>query len=339
MELDLEDDEPSGDDPGDEGDSLRSSIEAAFDDDGDPGDGNDAPPAEPVAIPDDKAREVPPEVTEEPIPPPPSYSKESREFWSSIPRQLQQEIYKRETDRDRAYYGKMEEIARRHREYQALDDLFAPYRDEMLAKGLSHQQLVGQYLAFEKAYAADPVRVINNLLAAQGLKVEDLTRVNQAEDPRYQSLLQEVNQLRGMMTNREQEQEHQYEELARQEAYNFANEMGEDGKPLRPYFEQVAPVMLPLMEQFREANPGASNRQILEAAYDWAVHAHPKTRSALLNHMRETQAAELQQKARSKAAKAIRASSPPRGNPGGTVNGATDLSLRETIEQAWSDTN
>jgi hypothetical protein len=106
----------------------------------------------------------------------------------------------------------------------------------------------------------------------------------------------------------------------------FADEKAPDGKPLRPHFDTVMPIMLDLFK----ANPQRS----LAEAYDAACWSHPDVRKQLLA------AEQLRQQSRHDVEKAKIAQ---RGNARGltspavkppSLNGPSRGSIRDTIEQS-----
>jgi hypothetical protein len=64
------------------------------------------------------------------------------------------------------------------------------------------------------------------------------------------------------------------EQYARSNIDQFADEKSQDGKPLRPHFDTVLPILLDLFK----ANPQRS----LAEAYDAACWSHPEVRKQLL---------------------------------------------------------
>ena len=116
------------------------------------------------------------------------------------------------------------------------------------------------------------------------------------------------------------------EQHARANIDQFADEKGPDGKPLRPHFDAVLPILLDLYK----ANPQRS----LAETYDAACWAHPEVRKQLLA------AEQYRQQSRHDVEKARNAQ---RGNVRGLTSsavrppgnaGPSQGSLRDTIEHA-----
>jgi hypothetical protein len=140
----------------------------------------------------------------------------------------------------------------------------------------------------------------------------------------------ELNALRGEIQQRWAAENQARAEAGQQHALSninqFADEKGPDGKPSRPYFDTVLPILLDLFK----ANPQRS----LAEAYDAACWSHPDVRKQLLA------AEQFRQQSRHDVEKAKIAQ---RGNARGltspavkppSLNGPSRGSIRDTIEQS-----
>jgi hypothetical protein len=58
---------------------------------------------------------------------------------------------------------------------------------------------------------------------------------------------------------------------------DFASQMNEQGQPLRPHFDKVQGLMVPLIQQIKAQNPSELPQNVLAKAYDMACRAHPET--------------------------------------------------------------
>jgi hypothetical protein len=320
--------------------SLDDAVESAFEEHADSVSDRDLGDETQSSV-DKPTREAPQDSSTEPqeadaIPAPNSWARESKELWQAIPRQVQEQIFQRELDRERVFTQRTQEAADLKRRYQQLDDLFAPYQEEMLSKGLNPSQLVGQYMMFEKAFSENPAEVIKNLMAAKGLTFDSLTDDQSQINPEIQGLKQQVGTLTQYLEQQYQAADQQAHEARAYEAYEFAQETDQNGNLLRPYFEQASEMILLHAQQLAQRYPQATNRQILESAYDMAIHADPNTRSAVMDAYARQQAAKQIEDARKQAQKARRASSPLRGSPsGGVMNGSRAMTLEEAVEAAY----
>jgi hypothetical protein len=106
----------------------------------------------------------------------------------------------------------------------------------------------------------------------------------------------------------------------------FAYEAGPDGKPLRPYFDAVVPIILDLYK----ANP---NRDLAEA-YDQAIWAHPEIRRQLLADIQMRQQSQHDvQRAKIAARGNARGITAPAVKPPGN-SGPSRGTLRDIVEQS-----
>jgi len=116
------------------------------------------------------------------------------------------------------------------------------------------------------------------------------------------------------------------EQHAKQNIDQWADEVGNDGKPLRPHFNAVLPIILDLYR----ANP----QRNLAEAYDAACWAHPDVRKQLLaaEQMR-LQSRHDVEKARNAQRGNVRGLTSPAARPPGP-DGPTKGGLRDAIERS-----
>ena len=119
-------------------------------------------------------------------------------------------------------------------------------------------------------------------------------------------------------------------QYARQNIDSFAEEKGKDGRPLRPYFDAVLPVII---DMFR-ANP----QRDLAEAYDTACWAHPEVRKHLLaaEHYRQQSQNDVA-RARVAVRGNTRGVTAPVARPNGADNQPSKGSLRDAIERSAED--
>ena len=133
----------------------------------------------------------------------------------------------------------------------------------------------------------------------------------------------ELQQIRASETKAREEQGVKY---ARSNIDQFADEKGPDGKPLRPHFDAV----LPLIVDMFKARP---DRDLAEA-YDAACWAHPEVRTKLLAADRAVAQSQVDvQRARAAQRGNARGLTGPVARPNG-ADGPSKGSLRDTIERS-----
>jgi hypothetical protein len=106
----------------------------------------------------------------------------------------------------------------------------------------------------------------------------------------------------------------------------FADEIGTDGRPLRPHFNTVLPILL---DMYR-ANP----QRVMAEAYDAACWAHPEVRKQLLaaEHYRQQSQNDVAKAKIAQRGNTRGLTSPAVKPPGG--DGPSRGSLRDTIERS-----
>lgn len=274
------------------------------------------------------------------IPPPISWTGDKKELFKQLPRPLQEEVARREVERERAFTQRSEELARYRRTYQDIDEAFEPHRQELDIAGVSPGQVVRQLLGMQKWMQQEPKAAINHILASYNLTPADLAEQAQNApqvDPRIHSLQEELEQLKGYISTQQEREAYQSRASVDNEIHSFANEMDTEGNLIRPYFNDVYHEMLPIAQALKAANPDASHREILDAAYDRAIYSHPDVRMKVIGRAtQETQAKRIND-AKAQAQKARVAGSSVKGSPGGSLAPVAPDDLRATIEQAFED--
>lgn len=323
----------------DEAPSLRDTLEAAVTehssetekfepttkviDDG-------APPkpettATPTTAPETPAAPTRPETTAAPasteLKAPSQWKPQVREKWNAIPREVQEEILRREGDSMRLIGS----VGPKIRVADAVMDSVQPYLERLNANGVEPMSFIQDMFTTVKSLASDDARtkaeVIANIVQSYGVDVRMLDQVLTGRI----SMPPEVQQARQMMTRMQYQQfsqQAQVEHATTMQAERAIVAFGAD--PKHEFLEEVRDLMADLVETGRANN--------LEDAYSAAVWANPDTRKILLQR-------EAQSRAQSKgqrAAAARRASSAVSGSPQFPAGapGAGNLSLRESIEAA-----
>jgi hypothetical protein len=182
----------------------------------------------------------------------------------------------------------------------------------------------------------DPARIFSALSNSpppnpMGLSDEDL------KDPAVKFIADhlgkttsEISALKGQLQQREHAEQQARADWsqrnARQGIDGFADEKTRDGKPLRPYFDAVLPIILDLYR----ANP----QRNLAEAYDAACWAHPEVRKQLLSaeHYRSQSQNDLQ-RARIAQRGNTRGLTSPVARPNG-ADGPSKGGIRDAIERS-----
>jgi hypothetical protein len=343
------------------GDSVRSAIEAAI---ASFPDADAAAPSDPVSsaqadaaptdstgapVRDEKGRFAPkagdapaaPAQTDaaaqpQHIGPPLSWRAEAKIKFAELPPEIKDEISRRDREIMADYTRKTQSIAQTHAKYRELDEAIAPHVDQFALMGVSPGQAVKQLIAAQNYLDRDAVGGIQFLMRSYGVTPEQVFNHEQAQ-PQQQSapnaelsaVQRELAELKNLMTQHQQTAKQSTMQSVMGEISSFAAELDAQGKPLRPYINEVVEDMAPIVSRLRRTNPQAPMRAILEDAYSRAVRANPQT----YEHVAAADAAKRLEDAKAKAQAAKNAGVSINGAPGVGTGTAPDLkSARSTLE-------
>lgn len=286
----------------------------------------------------------PPEVDTNlpPITPPASWDEENKSRFRELPREVQQYVAQRERERESQLGKVSSEAAKREQEYRDLDTVFEGKNQQYILNGTSKAQVVGQLLAAQDYLDSSPVEALNWLAQSYGYTFDDLAQLqssgHQHANPEYAQLRQELAEVRGLMSERDQAIQSAQVDAMNQVINSFAGETGVDGSPLRPHFEQLRPQITAIASQLKQQNPHASPYDILNAAYEQATWMQPEIRSQLMNREWEKRTAQQQAQERLKVEQAKRAGSSVSGSPSGQATmSRAPKSVAESIAAARAD--
>lgn len=236
------------------------------------------------------------------IQPPAMMSPGEAQLFTSLPPEMQQFVA-------RTMQG-VEQAASQFQGYAHIEPMLAQRRQAWAMNGMSEGQALNQLLATSDFATQRPAEFLAWFAQSQGIDLAELADGLPPVDPEVQQLKQTVQQLQGHLSQFTSGQQQAAHSAVVNEIAQFAEEKGADGQPVRPYFQQLAADIMPLIQAVRSQNPGMSNRDVLAQAYDRACWANPQVRGNM------TAASEAQRLSEQRAATA-RAQ-----NAGGSVNGA-----------------
>lgn len=328
-------------DPVAEPESLRSTLEAAFDSASEPSTAAERARDEQGRFTKGQPSEgEPAEIMEPQAPPlaaPSSWTGEKQQMFYQLPRPLQEEVLRRETDLRRHLTTESEQIAQAKRTYSGIDEALAPYSEQLRLANVQPGQVVGHLMAWQQYLDRDPVSALHQLAQSYGLDLRQLANVETQALPVVSPELQEMRRtVEALKREREQERYAQHAALTssiESEVQGFAMAVDANGHQLRPYVDNVVDEMLLLVPQVRANNPQAGIQQLLQEAYDRAVWANPSTRQLELQRRQQADQSVI----RAKAEKAQRAAKLVSGAANGPFTTASPSTLRSAIEAAWEE--
>lgn len=248
--------------------------------------------------------------------------------WGKLPAEVKNEFKRMATDSTAAVQKANSELNFAKQRTQALDPVLKPLEEAAAAQGVYVPQVLHNYINWGMFIEKNPQQAIAQLAQKYGV---NLNAPAQGQlDPSVQALVaQEVARRTAPVLSQVQSYEQQAQQAkvaqATQTLSQFSAATNPSGTPLRPHFAKVLPVMNSLYAVTKQANPQASEEQILQATYDAACATVPDIRremaQAEFGAAEAARKAEAAERARKAKAAMSPASSPPAGS-GAARNGA-----------------
>lgn len=256
---------------------------------------------------------------------PAQWKPQVREKWNSLPREVQEEVLRREADSMRLIGS----VGPKIRLADEVSQHIAPYADKIQEAGISPSAFLGDLFSSVKSLAQgsmqEKAEVVANIVQSYGV---DLRMLDQVLTGRISAPPEVVEARRQMARAQAMMQTHQstIEQQSEQEAERAVAAFGAD--PKHEFLGEVRDLMADLIDSGRA--------KTLEDAYSAAIWAHEDTRKILLQREAQSRAQAKSQR----AAVARRASSAVSGAPsipGSASQKAENLSLRESLEAAFDE--
>lgn len=269
--------------------------------------------------------------------PPGSWSAQAKADFAALAPHIQDEILKRESDFSRGV-NKNRETA----EFgERLRQVIAPYEATIRAEGGTPELAVRDLL--NTAYQLRTVSPLQKaaLLMQVGQQYgADFNTYFQTQQqggvsPEIAQLMEENHQLKQKFQAWEQSQQQAGQQALSHAVSAFMSETDESGQPKNLYVENVMDEMVALIPVIRQAEPGLSQRDTLQKAYDRAIWARPDIRQTLV----QQQTAEAEKKRKEAEAQAVQRAKQAAVSVTGAPNGASlpvpKDSVRSELLAAW----
>ena len=260
---------------------------------------------------------------------PDHWSASDKETFGKAPPELQSWLLERHKSMEGDYTRKTKDIADIKRDWEPVQELFAPHAEEMRATGQTPAGIIKRWSDISNSLTSNPQQTIQWLANQYGV-----TMGEQAEaayvDPAVQNLQQELHQLKQAVVQRENAESQQRLTTVQNDLQTFADQKTEAGELAHPHFEAVVDDMVSLarVEQNQGRTPTVGD------LYEKAVWSNPEVREKVLAAQRDAAAKQAEKAAKAKTVKAKRAQKTLKASPDGDV--VSELSLREQLEQAYS---
>jgi len=317
--------------------SLRDTIAKAFDEQEvkEPAVGEPEQPAEPAApeapaptAPDGKAAEPAPAEAAPVVPgelkAPSQWKPAIREKWSQLPREVQEEVLRREGDSMRLIGS----VGHKIRLADEVNGHIQPFTEQLKANGVSPSAFLGDVFTSVKSLASgspqEKAEVVANMVQSYGIDV----RVLDAILTQRLQAGPEVVEARRLAARAQSTIQENQQYLAHQSSLEAEKSLAAFGAdPKHEFLSDVREFMADLIEAGKVDN--------LEDAYSAAIWANPDTRKILL----QRQSQERAESKVNRAAAARKASSAVHGSPASSAvpPSKANMSVREAVEAAFDE--
>ncbi|HEX2653664.1 MAG TPA: hypothetical protein VHN11_08440 [Xanthobacteraceae bacterium] len=268
-------------------------------------------------------------AAEQPLSPPERWSAEDKAKFAGLSREAQDIVLKREADVQRYLTQESQKLAEIKRNYEPLERHLGPRREAWALSGFDLDTGLQHLLALSDFAGRDKPGFIRWFAQQHGVDLGELStgggEQSQQPDPKLTALEQSVAQL----NQREQQRQQQAEQQARQAVQTAVQEFAADTKA-HPFYADVENEIAAILPGIRQQNPSASNKELLQMAYDKATWAHEPTRAKILANQERLKNLEA-----ANAAKKAKAASLNVKTSGSSAGGKVARTIDETMEAAY----
>lgn len=260
----------------------------------------------------DAPREVAPETASAPaadpapvdapkVTAPASWGKDSQQLFAQLPVELQEQVAKRETEREQAIgqaFRAMQTVQAMQPVMQGFQELrpyFQAFRQPdgspLWGNAQAMMKEISDVLAVKSLILKDPQAGLQAVLQWAQAAGLDLAQGDQKADPQVVALRQRLAQLEQDNQRRDTAERERLADMQRREAVqqvavglnDYAQAKGEDGQPLYPHlFGDHGGEVGEMMGRWMRANAGADGitPELFKAAYEAAIFSVAATREA-----------------------------------------------------------
>lgn len=226
-----------------------------------------------------------------PIDPPANWPQQEQQFFKELPPALQHAYLDRARHMMADYTRKTQEIAKVRQGYQEMERVISPHVQRWALNGMGPAQAMQQLIALSDYATNSPQEFLKYFANLRGIDLNSLVNPQEEEyvDPQVAVLRQQLAGVQAQLNQTSQVQM-QAQQAAQQQQYhqaftvtndaieNFASQVGPDGKPAYPHFNELEEDMAIEIESGRAST--------IHEAYERAKWANPYTRSKLLAQSR-----------------------------------------------------
>jgi hypothetical protein len=264
---------------------------------------------------------------------PSSWKPTAKAAWANLPPEIRAEVHRRESDFLKGQSGLLPDAHLG----QSMRSVIEPYRSLIDAEGGTPERAVGSLLRtaalFRMGSTQQKQQALQQLASQYNIPMQAATEADTGQAAQAPISDPRVDQLYQYLQGQEQARQQQEQRATESAAEAWINESSPDGKPLRPYLDDVMPGMNVRVPQIRSTNPSLSHREVLQQAYEQEIWAHPEIRSLLIKQQQNELEARSRTENQERVNLAKRASSVNVPRRGSTLTPAKPGSMNDTIEK------
>lgn len=267
---------------------------------------------------------------------PASWSPKARESWGSIPADAQKQILARDKQVNEA----MRVSAEARKGIAQLNATLAPYKEGLIAAGAKDPlQAVSTLLNTEASLrtgnSTQKAQVISNLINQYGVDIGTLDNMltgnpqaqQQSVDPNIQDIIDQ--KMAPFNQYMQQQAYHQQQEMLNMQS--AADQKVTEFSTGKEFINDVRGDMAILMQSAADSG----KQMTLDQAYDIACNMNPEIASIMKDRQAQQTIMNANKTAQAKRGAAVSLT----GRKGGEGGGNTNMSLRDTLANAWENQN
>lgn len=244
--------------------------------------------------------------------------------WNKLPAEVKNEFKRLTAENATALQKATGDLQFAKQRTQALDPVLKPLEEAAAAQGVYVPQILHNYIQWGMKIERNPQEAIALLAQKYGVNL-NAPQPDQLAPEVLALVRQEAQRQLAPVHQQVQSYEQQIQQQKVAQATNalteFSAAQDAGGQPLRPHFQKVLPMMNQLYATTKQANPQASDAQLLQATYEAACAADPEVRRQVMQAEFSAEQSKVKAEAAARAAKARAASVSPGSTPPGG-NGA-----------------
>lgn len=271
------------------------------------------------------------------IPAPISWTAEKRQAFATLPKDIQQYVVEREKESQRLISQKSEEYDRTIRHTKEVVSALEPYRQNFARRGISEGQAIQHLLQANDFLERNPEEAIRKLAELNGIDLGELAQQSDSVDPQIQHLKRELDELKGVYTQQQQQSEQQYLQQLDSYVQSFEAATDEEGNKRFPFVSDPAfeSLMATEVTRLKQVNPHTPLNHLLTTAYENTVWLHPELREQEIKKRSGINEARRISEEKNRAAEARKRAVSVTGSPSGAAKPLSTGSLRGDLEAAF----